>query len=154
MSTVYRRLLHSGRLRRPRRARDAGSTTVEVLLFGFPVGLLLLGFVVVLIRLGSGATDVGNAAADAARAASLQRTPDQAVTAAQQTATANLAAANSPCSDITVNPDVSQWRPGGVVTVTVFCTVTLSDLPIPVAPSRRVSAHSTSPIDVYRGTNP
>jgi hypothetical protein len=141
---------------RPRHGRttDRGSVTAEVLLFGYVIAVLLLGFGVVVIRLGSAHIDVGNAATAGARAASLQRSPAQAVAAAAQSATANLAAADTPCRQVTVAVDTDNFHPGGTVTVTVSCVVVLADLPIAVAPTRQVSASSRSPIDVYRATNP
>jgi hypothetical protein len=43
-------------------------------------------------------------------------------------------------------------RPGGAVTVTVSCTVPLSDLLLLGVPgSRTVSASATSPVDQWRG---
>jgi len=129
--------------------------TVEVLLIGFPVALVMLAFTLAVIRGGSGHIDVGNAAASAARAASLQRSAGQASTAATQTATDDLAAAHSACRDIAVTVDTSNWRPGGTVTVGVACTVSLSDLPMTgLRSSWRVSASSTSPLDLYRQATP
>jgi hypothetical protein len=142
-------------VRRPTgRDRDRGAVTVEVLLFGFVTGILLLSFAMVVIRLGSAHIDVGNAAADAARAASLQRSPAQAVTAAQQSATDNLSAGDSACGQVAVAVDTTHFQPGGTVTVAVTCTVNLADLPIPLAPTRVVSARATSPIDAFRAVNP
>ena len=141
--------------RRRRPDRDRGSVTVEVLLVGFPIALIMLAFATVVIRLGSGHIDVGNAAAAAARAASLQRSPGQATAAATQTATDDLTLADSACRQVVVTVDTSNFRPGGTVRVTVACTVNLADLPMGgLTPTRQVSATSTSPIDVYRGTTP
>jgi Flp pilus assembly protein TadG len=148
-STRHKRLKH-----RRDGGSDRGSVTVEVLLVGFPIALVMVAFATVVIRLSSGHIDVGNAAASAARSASLERSPGQAITAAQRTANADLAAANSPCRQVTVTVDTGDFRPDGVVRVTVACTVNLADLPmVGLTPSRQVSATSASPIDVYRGVS-
>ena len=140
---------------RGRLSGDRGTVTVEVLLIGFPVALVMLAFALAAIRGGSGHIDVGNAAASAARAASLQRSAGQASAAATQTATDDLTAANSACRDVAVTVDTSNWRPGGTVTVSVTCTVSLADLPMTgLRPSWRVSASSTSPLDLYRQAAP
>jgi Flp pilus assembly protein TadG len=144
--------------RRRRRGRpwgDRGTVTTEVLLIGFPVTLIMLAFTLAVIRGGSGHIDVGNAAAAAARAASLQRTPGQAIDAATRTATDDLDVAHSACRDVTVTVDTSNFRPGGTVTVKVACTVSLTDLPMTgLRPNWRVTASSTSPLDLYRQAIP
>jgi len=154
MVRVLQPLRHLGTLRR-RLGRDRGAVTVEVLLVGFPIALVMLAFATVVIRLGSGHIDVGNAAAAAARAASLQRSPAQATAAATRTATQDLTFADSACRQVTVTVDTGNFRSGGTVRVTVGCTVNLADLPMGgLTANRQVSATSISPIDVYRETTP
>jgi Flp pilus assembly protein TadG len=134
---------------------DRGTVTVEMLLIGFPLALVMLAFATLVIRLGSAHIDVGNAAAAAARAASLERTADQATAAARQAATADLTTGDSSCRQVTVTVDNANFRAGGTVTVAVACTVNLADLPMGgLTANRRLTATSTSPIDTYRGATP
>jgi Flp pilus assembly protein TadG len=134
---------------------DRGTATVEMLLIGFPLALVMLAFATVVIRLGSAHIDVGNAAAAAARAASLERSTDRAAAAARRAATADLNAGDSSCQQVTVTVDNTNFRAGGTVAVTVACTVNLADLPMGgLTANRRLTATSTSPIDTYRGATP
>ena len=51
-----------------------------------------------------------------------------------------------------ITPDTGDFTPGGVVTVTVSCTVQLSGLGLLRIPgSETITASASSPIDVYRG---
>jgi hypothetical protein len=51
-----------------------------------------------------------------------------------------------------ITPDLGDFMPGGVVTVTVSCTVQLSGLGLLRIPgSETITASASSPIDVYRG---
>lgn len=114
------------------------------------VSLLLLA--VGLGRVRSADQMVGSAAADGARAASLQRTAVGAQQAAEQTIAASLVTSETSCAGgPAVSVDVSRWRPGGSVSVTVACTAALADLTAPGLPgSKTLTAHATSPIDSRR----
>lgn len=112
---------------------------------------VLFAFVLLIVafgRLVSVQGDVESAARDAARAASLAPTKAQAGTAARSTLAASL-------DDDTVcaNPDVNldRWEPDGVVTVTLNCTITMSDLGVPGL-NKQVAVDATSavPLDPYR----
>jgi Flp pilus assembly protein TadG len=150
--TMPRRLARIRPSQRRRLAGDRGTATVELLTVGAPTFLILLAFAVLVIRGVSASIDVDAAAASAARAASLQRTPPAAVTAARRAAADNLAAASTACRDVRVDVDASRFAPGGAVTVTVTCTVTMTPFQVAGwAPARQVTGHSTSPIDIYRG---
>ena len=130
---------------------DTGSSTVELaILAPLLVGLLL--FVVLCGRLVSAQLDLDAAAHGAARAASISRTMSGADADARQTALDTLAARGVTCRQPTITVDTGGLRPGGVVTVTVSCTVPLSDLALISVPGTRVvSATSTSPVDLWRG---
>src|SRR4051794_19985731 len=129
---------------------DTGSSTAELaLLTPLLIGLLLL--VVLCGRLVSAQLDVDAAAHGAARAASISRSVPAAVADARRTALDTLAAQDLACHDPTVTVDTAGLRPGAAVTVTVSCTVPLSDLALIAVPAHRtITATSTSPVDLWR----
>jgi len=139
------------RWRRLAERRDAGSSTVELaILTPLLVGLLL--FVVFCGRLVSAQLDLDAAAHGAARAASISRSVSGADADARRTALDTLAARGVTCRQPTITVDTGGLRPGGVVTVTVSCTVPLADLALISVPGTRVvSATSASPVDLWRG---
>jgi Flp pilus assembly protein TadG len=93
------------------------------------------------------------AAYSAARAASLAADPDQAQAAAQSAAQASVQGARAACSGMTANADVSDFVPGGNVTVTVTCQVSYSDLLLlPLPGSVTVTGKAVSPVDLFRVT--
>lgn len=134
---------------------DRGTFSVE---FAIVATVFFVGFLVLVVfagRAGQASNDVRSAAHEAARAASLAGTSGQAVTAAQSTASANLASAGLTCIDgSSVSVDTSDFVPGGWVTVTVSCTTRFSDLAVLNVPGSRVySSSATEVIDVLR-SNP
>jgi Flp pilus assembly protein TadG len=133
---------------------DHGSVTVELVLVT-PLLILLLLFVVALGRLASARLDVNGAAAQAARAASIARDPESAVTAAQQTATTALADDHVTCGALNVATNTGDFSAGGTVAVTITCNVNLADLAgLRVPATTAISAQSVSVIDTYRQTSP
>ena len=139
--------------RRHRRAGDRGSIPTELALVT-PAVLVLLMLVIVTGRLVDGNADVQNAAAAAARAAALRSSPAGAAEAAEDTATANLAAGTR-CQDVEVTADAAGLKPGGSVSVTVACTVDLSDIALLAVPGQqRFTATATEAVDTYRGAGP
>jgi hypothetical protein len=91
-------------------------------------------------------------AQQAARAASLARTPEAASAQATQVAQAALAGQSVSCDPAVITADTGDFVPGGVVTVQVTCTVRLSDLSLLHVPgTETITAVFTAPIDVYRG---
>lgn len=143
---------------RPRWSDDRGSYTLELAVLA-PVLLLLLGFIVAAGRVALAGSTVDGIARDAARAASLARTPDAAQSAAQTTATHTAAQQNIDCTNLAVHVDTSGFtapvgEPASVV-VHVACTATLGDLAIPGLPgSKTLTASFTSPLDPYRARTP
>ncbi|MBL7499301.1 pilus assembly protein [Frankia sp. CNm7] len=139
---------------RPREHRqgaeaDRGSFSVELAL-AWPI--LILGLLVLAVAATTiGArTDVARAAREAARAASLATTPDQAVSLADTTARANLATGT--CTDITIHTGLTTTGPTpgdlGLVTVTVSCQTR----PIPgLGLTRQLRATGDAVLDRYRG---
>lgn len=141
--------MRHNRLRRFR--KDEGSASVELVLVGVPVFIVAVLFVVFCARVGSARIDVDAAASAAARAASQASTVAAAQAAASQTAAASLAGQAITCLNLTTGTDMSQFRRGGSVSVTVACTVTLADLGVPgVGSTRTLSATAAAPVDTYR----
>lgn len=147
---------------RPRGARDAltgsvgrrrdsrGTAAIELVLIA-PVLMLILLFVVGLGRMAHARQQVESVAADAARAASLERNTDASAAAARTAAQASLGRAGVTCSDLTVGVDLSSYEPGGQVQVSVSCTAALADVAMSGLPGARTfTASSTVPIETYR----
>lgn len=148
-----RRLTHPMRARLTVLRRDErGSAAAELTLLT-PLLILLLLFVVLCGRLADTKLRINDVAHQAARAATLTRTPSQATAAAQATADAALASAGITCQALSVTTDTQGLRPGSTVTVTVSCTVGLGDLTMLGVPgSRTFQSSFSSPVDVWRGT--
>jgi Flp pilus assembly protein TadG len=133
-------------------SRERGSAAAELVLVT-PFLVLLLLFAVAAGRLVQARLDVDSAAQQAARAASLARTPAAASAQATQVAQAALAGQSVTCDPAVITPDTGDFTPGGGVAVTVSCTVHLSDLSLLHIPgSETITATFTAPVDTYRGT--
>ena len=127
-----------------------GSAALELVLVT-PLLLVLLMFIVGLGRLASSRGEVDGAARDAARAASIARTPAAAVEEARAAAAATLADRSVTCGQLDVAVDTSDFRPGGSVSVTVACNVRLSDLTgTGFGSSRVLHGEAIAVIDTYR----
>lgn len=131
---------------------ERGSITVEVAILG-PALLVLLALLVMAGRVQTNGAGIEQAARAAARDASIARTADAARAAAESAAARELADTGCLASD--VRTDTSGFATitsqVAAVTVTVTCTVPLSDLAAPGIPGHRtVTASATSPIDRYR----
>ena len=110
------------------RDRDRGSMTTELVVLA-PIVIVLLLLVVGLGRYAHGKQLVEQAAAAAARAASLTSTAAPSAAAEPtQAAAGSLADAGVSCTGMTTDVDTGSFRPGGMVTVTITCTADLSDL--------------------------
>lgn len=130
---------------------DRGSASGELIVM-VPMVMLLLGFAVMVGRLGTTQQDVTSASRDAARAAALRQYPAAATADATTAATETLSRRDVACELLTVDVDTSQLDPGGTVTATVTCRVGLGDVVgLGIGGSRTVTATSTSPVDTYRG---
>jgi Flp pilus assembly protein TadG len=114
-----------------------------------PLLILFVLFLVGLGRLAHARALVGDAAAQAARAATLQYlSPGQAAAAGQQTATEALAGVACASQNTTV--DSGNDRPGGTITVTLSCRVDLSAVTAAGFPgSTTLTATFTAPVDTY-----
>jgi hypothetical protein len=117
-----------------------------------PLIIILLLFATLAGRLALSRNDVQGAARDAARAASIARTPGAARVAALDAASDNLERSGTSCEDLRVVPDLDHFEPGGSVQVKVTCQVPLGDLMLLRVPSssKQVEATAVEVIDVYR----
>lgn len=134
---------------------DRGSFAIEAAIL-VPALLFFLLLVIAAGRVETARGTVDAAARDAARSASLKRTVNTAVSAAQRSAATTLHQQGVSCH----NPqpatvDHADFAPPvgrtGQVTVTVTCTVLLSDVAMPGLPgSITVTSTFTSVVDAYR----
>jgi Flp pilus assembly protein TadG len=122
------------------------------------LGLALLapaaiGLAVVIVFLGRGVDSratVQSAAESAAQAAAQERSVAAAVAAADEVGRAMLVDPSS-CSSPVVSVDVSDFRPGGQVSVTVSCTVSADGLELITPPSHgATTATAFATIDPLR----
>ncbi|PYC65576.1 pilus assembly protein TadE [Streptomyces tateyamensis] len=116
-----------------------------------PVLLALLLVAVGAGRLVSARLDVADAAHQAARAASLARTPTAAGAAAQAAARSALDGAGLACSRLSTTADSNAFRPGGQINVTVACTADLAGLAaIPWPGNHTITETFSVPLETYR----
>jgi Flp pilus assembly protein TadG len=133
--------------------RDRGNAALELVILA-PVILFLLGLLIAAGRTSIAQGSVDAAARDAARQASISRTPAAAQTAALASARAALGQDSIDCAPV-VTVNVAGFSvPVGLpaqVTAHVTCRVSLSDLLVPGMPgSKTLTATFTSPLDPYR----
>ena len=129
---------------------DTGAVATELVLLT-PLLIVLLVFVVALGRLVEARIEVDGAAAQASRAASIAATPAEAIAAAEQTASAALGADHVTCAGLRVSTDTARFAPGGSVTVTISCAVSLADLSgLRLPASEQIASSATSVVDTYR----
>ena len=143
-------------LRRGR--REEGNAALELVILA-PVILLLIGMVVAAGRIAIANGSIDAAARDAARQASLARSPQQARSAAVGSAMSALAGDGLSCSPapavrtpgIVADFGVPLGQPASV-TVVVVCRVSLSGLVLPGLPGSVPLRYTfTSPLDPFRG---
>lgn len=136
-------------------ASTRGSATIELAVLA-PALLALLGLVIVAGRISTAGSAVEQAAASAARAASITRDARAAQSAAERSARDSLRDQGVSCQPLTSSVDtrgfaVAVGSPASV-TVSVRCAVPLADISVPGMPGQRtVTATMTSPIDRFRG---
>ena len=119
--------------------------------------LLVVGFTVLVFFLGrqvESRASVRTAADSAAQAAARQRDPTAADAAARQTAADMLGDTSTCAGGPTVVVDLSDFRPGGIVSVDITCTTGNDDLAAVAAPSRTCTGHGAAVIDTYRAGTP
>ncbi|MGI5206229.1 TadE/TadG family type IV pilus assembly protein [Spirillospora sp. CA-108201] len=136
------------------RARDAGNAAVEVAILA-PLFITFLAGLLVAMRVQHGGAVVAQAAADAARHASIARTPARARADATSSAMATLSDRGLHCRP-TVQLDLSGFHrsvgQAGTVSARITCVIRLTDVALPSMPgSRTVTKTHRSPVDPYRG---
>jgi Flp pilus assembly protein TadG len=131
--------------------RERGSAPVELVLIT-PVLIVVLLLVVLAGRVTQARAEVDEAARDAARAASLARTPFAARADGLSAAQATLSSGSVRCRQLIVTVDTGAFAPGGSIAATVTCTTDLSDLSLLAVPgSKHLTSHFIEPVDLYRG---
>lgn len=139
---------------RRRIADDEGSIGISSY-FAVMTLLLLLGLGIAGMRTFIGQADVSAASRAAARAAAIEHSYADAVTAANNVVTTELASTGLACTNTSVSVDTSasDFGPGGLVEVTVDCTVSFVGLFVPwsTAGEKALTATGTEPIDCLRG---
>jgi Flp pilus assembly protein TadG len=116
-----------------------------------PLVIVMLLVVVAFGRVTQGRAMVDQAAAAAARSASLAVTPSQARTAAIHDGLDTLTGAGLSCRGASVTVDTSAFRPGGQVSARVACTVDLSAMAMAGVPGTlTLTASATSPLESHR----
>ena len=124
-------------------------TTEFVVLAPIVIAIVLL--VVGLGRYAHGKQLVEQAAAAAARAASLTTSSAQAQGRAARAASGSLSDAGLSCTGMTTDVDTGSFRPGGVVTVTVTCTADLSGLALSGLPgTATIASTGRAPLEEHR----
>jgi Flp pilus assembly protein TadG len=131
---------------------EHGSATAELVVIT-PIVILMLLFVVLCGRLADTNLRLNDAAHQAARAATTARSPATAASDAATAAHAALDQAGVACQSLTLQTDTQGLRPGSTVTVTLSCTLGMSDLTLLSLPGTVTrQASFSSVVDVYRGT--
>lgn len=137
------------------RGRERGSVSVELAILT-PLFLLLIATSILFGRTAIAANAIDVAAHDAARAASISRTAPDAAANAHSAAAETLSEQGLECiGGPDIDPDVSEFNPGGVqlgyVRVTISCNVSLFDVAIPGVPDQHLlTTHFVSPVDIFR----
>ena len=134
---------------------ERGSAAIETAI-GAPAFLLFIALIIGAGRIAIARQSVEAAAAEGARSASIARTQSSADHDAITSAAATLANQQLQCVTTRVVVDTSGFaKPVGApaaVSVTVTCTVNLSDIAIPGLPGTLpITETMTSPLDTYRG---
>jgi len=132
------------------RRDEDGSYVVELVVLT-PVLFALALCAMVFGRVGEAHQLVAESSRAASEAAAVMPNAQSAQFAAADNAVIGGFNKSKTCTRASVVTDVSNFRPGGSVTVTVTCTVDLADLSVPGIPgSTEISATSSAPVDPYR----
>ncbi|MEU6260187.1 TadE/TadG family type IV pilus assembly protein [Streptomyces sp. NPDC047043] len=122
------------------------------LVLTIPILVLMLWFLVYCGRSSDTRLQIEDAAHQAARAATLNRSLPAALADARSTAASALSGAGVACQRLTVSVH-GTLRAGSTVRVEISCTVKLHDLALLQAPgTTALTAEFASPVDVYRST--
>lgn len=137
-----------------RSSDERGSTSLEAAIV-VPAFLLFVGLIIFAGRTALAHQAVQSAAYDAARAASLARSPDVAERAARDAVAQTLSNLELRCAETSVVVDTSALSAPlgeyGTVAAEVTCVVDLGDLAVPGMPgTRTVRVSMSSPVDAFR----
>jgi Flp pilus assembly protein TadG len=134
--------------------RDVGAADALGLVLIAPVAIALALLVIGLGRGVDSLAQARSAAESAAQAAALQRTPAAGRSEARRVASALLIDTIG-CHAPVVEVDTTEFRPGGVVVVSVECHATSDGIEPVQMSEHRHAARAVAQIDPYRaGGNP
>ncbi|MGW1527961.1 TadE/TadG family type IV pilus assembly protein [Streptomyces sp. NPDC002159] len=133
---------------------DEGSVAIEAAII-LPALIMFLCMAIAGGRIVTSGAKIDSAAEDAAREASIHRTAAAAQSAAQSAAADSLNDQGITCASTHVTIDTGGLSVPvgqvGTVTVTVTCTVNLSDLLLPGVPgAKTLTSTATSVVDQFR----
>ncbi|MFF7145724.1 TadE/TadG family type IV pilus assembly protein [Streptomyces sp. SID2888] len=133
---------------------DEGSAAIEAAIV-LPALIMFLCLAIAGGRIVTSGAKIDSAAEDAAREASIHRTAAAAQSAARSAAAESLDDQGIKCASasVSINTGGLSVPVGqvGTVTVTVTCTVNLSDLLLPGVPgAKTLTSTATSVVDQYR----
>lgn len=142
---------------RTRHGDERGSASLELVIV-VPAVVAVIALLTAGWRLWSVRSQVREAAAAGARAATLARNGAEAEQAASAAIDADLETVGSSCTGPTVGIDVSAFSAppgqGGDVGVDVTCEVPFTDLLIPMPGALTVEGHAGSRLDSFRERQP
>ena len=143
--------------------RDRGTSDVLGLVLIAPVAIGFALLVVLLSRQVDSRAQVRTAAESAAQAAAQERSPAAAEVAASQVVAAMMTDPDT-CDSPAAVVDVTRFTAGGLVAVTVSCSVSARGIELvapanPASADRRFAGHeytvtATATIDRFRATEP
>ncbi|MCW2903583.1 MAG: TadE family protein [Streptosporangiaceae bacterium] len=117
---------------------------------------VLIAFLMLMAGVGrmvEAQSQVDGAARDGARAASVGRSQGDAATFADRASRETLKTRDWCQGGPRVAPDLSEWAPGGQVTVTVTCDVDLGGMSLIGLPgTKSMTGTATVPLDTFRRT--
>lgn len=133
---------------------DEGSVAIEAAIV-LPTLIMFLCLAIAGGRIVTSGSKIDSAAEDAAREASIHRTAATAQSAARSAAAQSLSDQGITCAStsVTINTGGLSVPVGqvGTVSVTVTCTVNLSDLLLPGVPgAKTLTSTATSVVDQFR----
>jgi hypothetical protein len=145
----------TGIRRTARLTGQRGLAPATELVIIFPALIVLLGVIVGGSRIWFARSVVTDAAYSGARAASLERTTQQARVAGGKATTQRMEMRGITCLQTTVDLDLDGFRtPIGTpasVTEQIHCRVAIGDVLVPGLPgSMMITGRGSSPIDTYR----
>jgi hypothetical protein len=130
-----------------------GAEVVAAILLA-PVAVAFVVLVFFLGRQVDSRATVRAAADSAAQSAARQRSPQQAETSAQRTVTDMLASNPSCATGPKLSIDLSDFKPGGIVTVDITCTTQTSDLTGLGPAAKSFVGHGAAIVDTFKATTP